>query len=152
MSIIHVRMNTKSRGLIARALFALVIGAPLGAQQTLPPKQERPAVEDGAQLFKTWCASCHGLTAQGNGPVAPLMKHPVPDLTQLAAHNGGVFPSARIRRIVDGRDVASHGDREMPVWGTAFQTSKEGLTEAVARARIDAIVAYLEGIQNRNAH
>jgi len=152
MPIIHGRKKINRRGLIARALMALAIAAPLGAQQAFPSKQERPAVGEGAQLFKTWCASCHGLTAQGNGPVAPLMKHPVPDLTQLAAHNGGVFPAARIRRIVDGRDVPSHGEREMPVWGTAFQTSKEGLTEAAARARIDAIVTYLEGIQNRNAH
>ena len=30
--------------------------------------------EEGAQLFRTWCASCHGVTAQGEGALAPLLK------------------------------------------------------------------------------
>ncbi len=152
----HAFMTKMKRtGPIVLVLMAFVAAASLVAQQAPPSKQGRPGGtvgEDGAQLFKTWCATCHGLTAQGNGPLAPMMKHPVPDLTQIATRNGGVFPSARIRRIVDGRDVPSHGERDMPVWGTAFRTSKEGLTEAAASARIDAIVGYLEGIQNRNAH
>ena len=147
--------KTKRTGRLVLVLMACVAAASLVAQQASPSQRDAsvgPVGEDGAQLFKTWCATCHGLTAQGNGPLAPVMKHPVPDLTQIAARNGGVFPSARIRRIVDGRDVPSHGERDMPVWGTAFRTSKEGLTEAAANARIDAIVRYLEGIQNRNAH
>ncbi len=111
--------------------------------------QERP---DGAQLFKTWCASCHGLTAQGNGPLAAIMKAQVPDLTQIADKNGGLFPSARVARIVDGREVVSHGDPEMPIWGTAFKSTKDGYSEASVRARIDAVVKYLESIQKRNAH
>ena len=111
-----------------------------------------PVRTDGAQLFKTWCASCHGLTGQGNGALAPMLKQAVPDLTQLAAKNGGVYPTARIRRIVDGREVAAHGDTAMPIWGTAFRSTQDGYSEASVRARIDALVVYLEGIQKRNAH
>ena len=111
-----------------------------------------PPREDGAQLFRTWCASCHGLTAQGNGVLAPMLRKAVPDLTGIADRNGGVFPTAHVRRIVDGRDVGSHGDPEMPVWGSSFRATPEGYSEAVARARIDAVVAYLESIQKRNAH
>ena len=51
-------------------------------------------------------------------------------------------------RIIDGRDVPSHGDREMPVWGDIF---KIGASGAAAKARIDAIVRYLAGIQERGA-
>jgi hypothetical protein len=54
-----------------------------------------------------------------------------------------------VHRIVDGRDVASHGDRDMPVWGDAFRSSRPGET---ARERIDVIVTYLEGIQTRGTH
>jgi len=39
---------------------------------------------------------------------------------------------------------------EMPVWGNAF-TRHEGLSEAVARARIAAIVRYLASIQERSS-
>lgn len=138
----------------AAALVALTVGlgpsAVLAADGTQAPSP--PAREDGARVFRTWCASCHGLGAQGNGPLAPMMKRVVPDLTQIAAGNGGVFPAARVRRIIDGREVQAHGDSDMPVWGTAFRTSGSGLSEPAVRARIDALVAYLESIQKRNAH
>lgn len=39
------------------------------------------------------------------------------DVTTYAARNGGVCPSERLRRIIDGRDVPAHGEPEMPVWG-----------------------------------
>jgi mono/diheme cytochrome c family protein len=105
----------------------------------------------GASLFATHCATCHGAGAQGNGPMAPNLRHPPPDLTRYTARNGGKFPAEHVRRIIDGRDVASHGDRQMPVWGNAFTSSKDGVSQAEARARIEAIVKYLEAIQERAA-
>jgi len=107
---------------------------------------------DGAQLFRTYCASCHGATAVGNGPVAERLRERPPDLTQFTARNGGVFPSERLSRIIDGRGVLpTHGDRDMPVWGDAFRASRGGLSAAEVSARIAAIVRYLESIQQRNA-
>ena len=67
------------------------------------------------------------------------------------ARNGGIFPSERLRQIIDGRGVAAHGDREMPVWGDAFQSTRGGVTPEAAKARIDAIVRYLDGIQEKVA-
>ena len=105
----------------------------------------------GATPFKTHCATCHGLNARGNGPLADQPRRLTPDLTKFSARNGGVFPSERVHRIIDGRDVPSHGDREMPVWGDVFRGSPEGGTSDSAKARIDAIVRYLQGIQERVA-
>ena len=72
-----------------------------------------------------------------------------PDLTQFTKRNGGMFPSERVYRIIDGRDVMSHGDREMPVWGDAFRMVLETPGADVIKARIEAIVRYLAGIQER---
>jgi mono/diheme cytochrome c family protein len=105
----------------------------------------------GAQLFRTYCASCHGEQARGNGPVADQLRTPPPDLTTFTARNGGVFPSERVHRIIDGRGVASHGDREMPIWGDAFKASRDGFTPDAIKKRIGALVQYLEGIQKRAA-
>ena len=92
-------------------------------------------------------ASCHGASGRGDGPVADQLRRTPPDLTKYSARNGGVFPSARLERIIDGRDVPSHGDPAMPVWGDAFRRTREGLSDDDVRTRIAAIVRYLEGIQ-----
>ena len=105
----------------------------------------------GSQLFRTYCASCHGVTARGNGPLADALRRPPPDLTQFTRRNGGVFPSARVYDIIDGRGVPSHGDREMPIWGDAFRYTREGATAESIKERIEAIVAYLAAIQERAA-
>lgn len=104
----------------------------------------------GAQLFQTYCARCHGRSARGNGPLAEQLRRVPPDLTRFAARNGGIFPTERVRRIIDGREVASHGDREMPVWGDAFRSTHDGFASATVEARIAAIVRYLEAIQERS--
>jgi mono/diheme cytochrome c family protein len=106
------------------------------------------ANDEGSRLFRSHCAPCHGSTARGNGPVAEQMRRTPPDLTQYTRRNGGVFPTERVHRIVDGRDVPSHGDREMPVWGDVFKIGSPG---SAVKARIDAIVRYLAGIQERGA-
>ena len=106
--------------------------------------------DSGSRLFRTHCSSCHGGTGRGNGPVAGQLRRTPPDLTKYTARNGGVFPRERVYRIIDGRDVASHGDREMPVWGDVFKSGGAGSPDEV-KGRIDAIVQYLEGIQERAA-
>ena len=103
----------------------------------------------GSQLFGTYCASCHGTAARGDGPLAEQLRHRPPDLTQFTKRNGGMFPSERVYRIIDGRDVPSHGDREMPVWGDVFRMAPAGAIPGGVKARIDAVVRYLEGIQER---
>jgi mono/diheme cytochrome c family protein len=102
--------------------------------------------DNGSRLFRTYCASCHGTTGRGDGRLADQLRRMPPDLTRFTARNGGVFPRERVYGIVDGRGISSHGDREMPVWGDAFRSSRVGET---AKERIAAIVTYLEGIQER---
>jgi mono/diheme cytochrome c family protein len=105
----------------------------------------------GARLFMAHCATCHGETARGTGPMAGALRRTPPDLTNYTAQNGGVFPSERVKRIIDGRDVPSHGSRDMPVWGDAFRTTRDGLSPESVEARIEAIVRYLRAIQQRPA-
>ncbi|RMD91296.1 MAG: cytochrome c, partial [Alphaproteobacteria bacterium] len=60
--------------------------------------------------FLDHCAACHGESAEGNGPLAPLLNVPVADLTRIAARRGGEFPLAEVVRIIDGRaELRGHG-------------------------------------------
>jgi mono/diheme cytochrome c family protein len=98
------------------------------------------------------CASCHGLTGQGNGAVAEYMNVEVPDLTRLAIENGGEFPMLQVIQIIDGRTgIRAHGS-EMPVWGRRYmeeyapQAGRFG-AELMVRGRILALATHLEAIQ-----
>jgi mono/diheme cytochrome c family protein len=104
----------------------------------------------GAELYRTHCASCHGADGRGGGPIASQLKREPPDLTRFQMINGGAFPAARLRRIIDGREVAAHGDRTMPVWGDVFRHAPDGGRDA-ATARVDALLEFIRSIQERSA-
>jgi mono/diheme cytochrome c family protein len=113
------------------------------------PRSSEPEPVTGAQLFRAYCASCHGDTARGTGPLSAQLRRAAPDLTTYTARNGGVFPGERLRQMIEGRGPAAHGDRTMPVWGDVFRRQENGTDGA--SARIDALVLFLQSIQQRKA-
>ena len=105
---------------------------------------------EGPDLFRAYCASCHGKDGKGNGPVALTLKATVPDLTIITASNDGNFPVARMKRIIMGEGmIASHGSREMPVWGPIFHQVEEDVDRG--NVRLENLVTYLESIQSAHA-
>lgn len=103
----------------------------------------------GRDLYARFCASCHGGTAHGDGPVAAALSVMVPDLTRLQ-RAGADFPEQRVRRAIDGRSVhAAHGSRSMPVWGEALVAEEGGdeAAEAAVNRMLDKLVTYLRSIQ-----
>lgn len=111
----------------------------------------------GEVEYRTWCATCHGTNGTGNGPFAEFLNNGAPSLTTLSKNSGGVFPSERVYRIIDGRaGVAGHGSAEMPVWGAAFSTEAvrrhgpffgEFYAEEIVRARIHSLIEHLNSLQ-----
>ncbi len=57
----------------------------------------------GSELFRTYCATCHGTSARGDGPLASSMTRKPADLTEIARRNGGLFPTERVSRTIDGK-------------------------------------------------
>ena len=145
---------TRARGIsVVIATTALFLGSlavvHLIAGTAQASAQAGDSLKEGREIFLTYCASCHGRSGEGNGPVAASMRRTPPDITGLALANGGLFPKARVGRIIEGRDVEAHGDREMPVWGNAFRFTPGGQSEAAVHARILVVIHYLESIQRR---
>ncbi|MCC7242665.1 MAG: cytochrome c [Acidobacteria bacterium] len=129
----------------AAALLVTLASTPIGASQ--PSAAELKARAEGRALYTEHCASCHGPAARGNGPAADSLRRLPTDLTGFSQANGGVFPSERLRQVIDGRGVGSHGSVEMPVWGSVFKATAGN--EQSARARIEAILTFLQSIQER---
>lgn len=109
--------------------------------------------EGGRTIYLEACSPCHGDDAKGDGPVAGSLKRRPPDLTRLAERNGGEFPRQLVLDVVTGkRQVPAHGDREMPVWGTAFSRESAGATVGAAiytQRLLSGVTQYLESIQVR---
>ena len=126
---------------------ALTAGA--SAQQTI--RENPPLVIDslyGPDLFKFYCATCHGRDAKGGGPVTVALKSLPPDLTTITARNGGVFPKAAVEGFVTnaGAGLApAHGTADMPVWGPIFQSLDP--SDSRVKVRIANLVAFIESIQ-----
>ena len=141
-----------SRFPIFRVLALLgAVAACSAAQQQKPEIKQEPtsytSANSGSEMYAAYCASCHGKDAKGNGPAAPALKLPPPDLTTLAKRNGGKYPTLRVESILQGREsLVSHGDQEMPIWGPLFRQLAGG-NEAEVQMRVSNLTRYLETLQ-----
>ena len=81
------------------------------------------AVPDGAALYQSYCASCHGAGGQGDGPAAAGLSVPPADLTRLAQRNGGTFPMVVVMSRIDGytQGPAMVGQGAMPQFGALLE-------------------------------
>lgn len=138
---------------IIAVVFAITLGAaPQVEIKEAPVTWKQVALGDGEQLYVELCAVCHGLDGRGNGPAAPALSAPLPDLTRLALNNDGEFPTKEVQRAIRGEAaIVAHGTSEMPVWGRVFRDVrpdlKISLREGFAELRIFHLTTYVESLQ-----
>ena len=126
-------------------LLGVVLGQPLVGFAQDTQADEPPMVRRGRDMFGRYCASCHGLTGKGDGPLATTLKKPPADLTQISKKSNGIFPHAKVRQFIDGeRAVRAHGSREMPIWGKEFRRNNPDPT---VRLQMLAFTSFIESIQ-----
>ena len=127
------------------------LGVTAGVQTTgtkLPPLAIKSL--DGGDLFRFYCASCHGRTGVGDGPVAPSLTTRPANLTRLSEANGGIFPRDRVRTTISGAQrlmTLAHGPGDMPVWGPIFRALDP--SDSQVEVRIKNLVTFIESIQRK---
>lgn len=126
--------------------FGLVAGAQPTAKEVKKVPVSVTRADSGMQMYKTYCASCHGVHGKGDGPAADALKMAPADLATLKQKNGGKFPSARISQVLEGSEVVAHGSSDMPVWGPIFRSLDQS-NGALAKLRIANVIKYLESMQ-----
>ncbi len=103
----------------------------------------------GAEMYKSYCAVCHGTDGKGTGPAAEALKVPPTDLTVLAQKNGGKYPAMRVAAVIRGEEtLAAHGTKEMPIWGHLFW-SMSGGHEAEVQQRVANLNKHIESLQKK---
>ncbi len=104
-------------------------------------------VAEGRAIYIQYCASCHGVSGAGDGPLARLLTTPPTNLRRLSERYGNPLPEEKIAPFIDGRaDVKAHGPRDMPVWGRRFNSGAQG-DEQAGKDLIAKLVVYLQSIQ-----
>lgn len=106
---------------------------------------------DGRTAYLENCAACHGPAGQGDGPAGRGLATAPPDLTTLAARNGGVFPTDEVMSIIDGLNRAPHFSAAMPEFGAGDMgetviVENEGLGTPVPMTLL-ILTEYLETLQ-----
>jgi mono/diheme cytochrome c family protein len=150
-----MRKRTKGPRWSALPILAVTVGlAAVGSAlaSSEPPRKAAAAAErlaSGERLFQRHCASCHGKSGRGDGPVAKDLKVAPADLTRLAARHQGAFPREQVAEAIDGRlAVRAHGTSRMPVWGLTFQSlGNDRDQERDVREWILDLTAYVESMQ-----
>ena len=133
---------------VAFMLFALALVAQDQPQKTIKKVPvTATSAASGSEMYKTYCAVCHGIDGKGNGPAASAMKIPPTDLTQLAKNDGGKFPDMKVAATIRGEgNVAAHGTPEMPIWGHLFWGMSHG-HEGEVQQRVANLTKYIESLQ-----
>jgi mono/diheme cytochrome c family protein len=144
-------MYTAGRSIAFLTVSLFFAAAPALAQEKTvkkEPVQTTPA-NSGAEMFKSYCAPCHGADAKGAGPASADLKTTPPDLTTLAKRHDGKFPSDYVANVLrNGIKAPAHGSSDMPVWGPLL-AAVSGRDEAIVSMRISNLVRYLESLQQK---
>lgn len=134
--------------MMVRALSLVAAGVLLGAvsASAQDEKLDSALAVNGERHFRTYCGSCHGRSAKGDGPLAADLKVTPADLTKLSEKNGGTFPFKMVIDTIDhGRSVRGHGTEDMPAWGAAFKSTAQSGDEAKKMMR--ELAHYLWSLQ-----
>jgi len=134
------------------AFVAGLLSIPLLTADETPKIKKIPAhatsAVGGQELFREYCAVCHGNDAKGTGPAAAALKVKPADLTLVSQKSGGKYPEIRVQRVINGEDeLTAHGSRDMPVWGQIFRHMSSN--QDLGAVRIFNLVKYIEQIQSK---
>jgi mono/diheme cytochrome c family protein len=142
-------MNTFHKPCVPGLLAVVAVCSAAQQQSTVIKHESAPptSAASASEMYKSYCASCHGQDAKGHGPAAAALKVAPPDLTTLAKRNNGKYPAPSVESILRGREqLVAHGNQEMPVWSPVFRVVS-GRNEGIVNLRIVNLNNYLESLQ-----
>lgn len=103
----------------------------------------------GEQMYRAYCAVCHGIDGKGKGPAAEALKVAPADLTALAQKNDGKYPALKVSAVLRGeRSFPAHGSKDMPIWGRLFW-SMSGGHESEVEQRTANLNKHIESLQEK---
>ena len=118
-----------------RALITRFLGGAAATRDGTAPPAPAPASADnnGAALYRTWCAGCHGITGRGDGPNAKAL--PVPPARHADAATMSQRPDDTLYDTIDGGGAIMNRSARMPAFGGSLSPTQ-----------IRALVAHIRSL------
>lgn len=145
----------RTRGNCWTIVIVVITAAMIASAQDQATKEIRhvpikpTSAASGQEMYKNYCAVCHGVDGKGNGPAADALKVPPSDLTTLAQKNGGTYPALKVSAVVRGEEVLpAHGSKDMLVWGNLFW-NLSGDHASEVQQRVTNLNKYIESLQKK---
>jgi mono/diheme cytochrome c family protein len=133
----RTRMPDSDRQLITRFLGGDVANREFANREfaNREPAATTPVPSDGngAALYRTWCAGCHGITGRGDGPNAKAL--PVPPARHADAATMSQRPDDTLYDTIDGGGAIMNRSARMPAFGGSLSPTQ-----------IRALVAHIRSL------
>lgn len=123
------------------------------AQKTIKKVPIKPtSMASGQEMYKAYCAACHGPEGKGDGPAASEFKTPPTNLTIICPKSEcGKFPDGYIAQVIETgpQNAKAHGSKDMPVWGPLLRSinAASSTKSADVQLRINNLSDYIQSIQ-----
>lgn len=143
---VNIKLFTRT---FTQPMSAVVAGIcfSMGAAAEPLPISDQAIVSTGSAIYERHCAVCHGIEGEG-GLVPDSAGIEAPNLTRLAARNGGIMPFWELYEQISGTELLpAHASRHMPIWGQALAVDGGEVDPDIARGRILSLMAWLVTMQ-----
>ncbi|MCP4091332.1 MAG: cytochrome c [Gammaproteobacteria bacterium] len=118
-------------------LCLVVIAGLMGFGSAAADEERANSIKNGKLHYMFFCASCHGVKADGKGQTAEYLKISPVNLSTMQQTNSDIPVTDRVLIAVDGRHKVSKGkERKMPVF-----------SENLTFKTVYEITEYLRSIQ-----
>ena len=133
----------------AAAMLAVSLSFADQSQSKIVIPVNKTAPNNGKEMYKNYCAPCHGTDGKGHGPVASSLKSQPTDLTEIQKNNHGKFPDSHVAAILQfGAEVPAHGTSTMPIWGPILGSMNRANSQD-KQLRISNLTRYLQSLQTK---
>lgn len=143
--------NMTLLGVVGLSLGILLFGQATGITQTKEKTLKKVAItpsvpSSGKEMYKDYCAVCHGADGKGAGPAADYLKVPPPDLTTMTKRYQETSVTLRVDSILKfGSKSKAHGTPDMPIWGNLFSALDRN--QQAVTMRISNLSHYIQSLQ-----
>lgn len=110
----RIRLSITIAALLVPALLAPIAAEKQARVVTKPAAQTD--MSSGKEMYREYCASCHGADGHGSAKTAAALKSTIPDLTTIAKRHHTNDVAMVVQNVLREDKLPGHQAKGMPDW------------------------------------